>query len=50
MEQSPSREAHMYLASHDTPRILWNTEVYCRIHNGPQPVAILNQIEENYDK
>jgi hypothetical protein len=28
----------------EIPCILWNTEVYYRIHNGLPPVPILNQI------
>jgi hypothetical protein len=43
MEQSPSWEAHRFVASQEIHRILLNPKVHYRILNCPPPVSILNQ-------
>jgi hypothetical protein len=35
MEQSPPWEANIHSASHETPYIVWNSEVLYIIHNSP---------------
>jgi hypothetical protein len=40
MEQRPSWEANSFCASQEIPRILWNPEIYSRIHKSPPPVPI----------
>ena len=32
MEQSPSLQAKSFSASHEIPRILWNTKIHYRIY------------------
>jgi hypothetical protein len=44
MEQSPSWEAKRFAASQEIPHILWNPNVHYRIHNCPQTVSILGQL------
>jgi len=45
MEQSPSWEANIHLASQEITRLLWNPKVYCRVHKNPhnlRPCAVFN--------
>ena len=43
MEQSPFWEDERFSASQETARILWNPNVYYRIHNSPPPAPIQNE-------
>jgi hypothetical protein len=45
VEQSLS-EANSSSAGQEIPRVLWNLEVYCRVHRTPPSVHILNQINQ----
>jgi len=37
---SPSWETYLFSASHEIPRILWNSKVLCLIHKCPPPEPI----------
>ena len=42
---APSWETSSSRASRETPRILWNTKVHCRLHNSPSLVPVLNKAQ-----
>jgi hypothetical protein len=44
MEQSPSSEANRFVASQETPRILYNPKIHYRFHKCPLPVPLLIQL------
>jgi hypothetical protein len=45
MEQSTSSEANRFAARPEIPHILWNPNVYYRIHKFPPLVLILTQLD-----
>jgi len=45
IEQSPYREPNNFSACQEIPQTLLNPKVHYRIHNSPQPVPILNQLD-----
>jgi hypothetical protein len=49
MRHSPSWETDNLSASHEIPRILWNTNVHYHIQYSPYPLPILIQISPLHD-
>jgi hypothetical protein len=44
MEQRPSSEANSHLDNKEVPHLLWNPQIYYRVHKSPTLVPILNQM------